>query len=141
MSIDHSLSDLHSLIEVRPTGALVEEAAAPTTGLITITDTIMNSDVVVLEAREGACITLRLKEEEIFPNAVSKTDLQMVPAAGPASSGWRLATVARRIAASSSTLRVPEAQEWLGDTRTKMTEERGGAGRGIHPDHKPCLYF
>ena len=109
----------------------------------------MNSDVVVLEAREGACITLRLKEVEIFPNAVSKTDLQMVPEADPASSGWRLVTVARRIAASSSIPRVPGAQEWPGDTRrmrTRIEERAGGEIRGaehvIHSDHKPsCLYF
>ena len=111
----------------------------------------MNSVEVALEAREGACITLRLKEVEIFPNAVSKTDLQMVPEADPASSGWRLATVVRRIGASSYIPRVPEAQEWPGDTRmmrTRMrTEERaGGEIRGaehvIHSDHKPsCLYF
>ena len=95
------------------------------------------AEVVALEVY----IILHLKEVEIFLSEDSRTVLQMVPGVGPASSGWRLATVARRIAASSSTLRVPEAQEWLGDTRTKRTEERGGAERGIHPDHKPCLYF
>ena len=96
------------------------------------------AEVEALEAREGACIILRLKEVDIFLSEAFRTVLQMVPEGGPASSGWRLATVVRRIAASSSTPQVPEALEWLGDTRTRRTrrtEERGGAGRGIHPDH------
>ena len=105
----------------------------------------MNLAAEALEARGGACITLRLKEVEISPNEVSKTDLQMDPVADLASSGWRLATVVRRIAASSSIPRVPEVQEWPGDTRRMRTEERGGESRGaghvIHSDHKPSLYF